>query len=324
MSHFLIRRALALLLTLLAASAVIFMVLEVLPGNVAQVMMGPDADPEAVRTLASQLGLDRPAWQRYVEWLLGLMRGELGDSQVYGSPVLDLLQERMALTVPLALLAMVVTIVLALGVGVYAALHHRRWADTALMALAQIAVAMPSFWLAMLLILVFSVWLNWVPAGGFDGWQPDLDGSWWQGMLNGLRALLLPALALAGVQTAILARFVRSSMLEVQGEAFVRTARAKGLSSRQILWRHVFRNALIPVMTVAGMQFAELMAGAVVIENVFSLPGLGRLLFQSIANRDLIVVRNCVLLLVAMVVVLNFIVDVFYALIDPRLRARAL
>ncbi len=324
MSHFLIRRALTLLLTLLAASAVIFMVLEVLPGNVAQVMMGPDADPEAVQALATQLGLDRPAWQRYLEWLLGLLRGELGESHVYGTPVIELLQERLTLTVPLALLAMGVTVLLALGVGVIAALHHRRWADTGLMALAQIGVAMPSFWLAMLLILVFSVWLGWVPSGGFDGWQPDIDGSWWQGILGGLRALALPALALAGVQAAILARFVRTSMLDVQGEAFVRTARAKGLAPRQILWRHVFRNALIPVLTVAGMQFAELMAGAVVIENVFSLPGLGRLLFQSIANRDLIVVRNCVLLLVAMVVTLNFVVDVCYALIDPRLRARTL
>lgn len=324
MSHFLLRRGLTLLLTLLAASAVIFMVLEVLPGDVAQVMMGPDADPEAVRALAAQLGLDRPAWQRYGEWLLGLLQGELGESQVYGSPVLGLLHERLALTVPLAALAMTLTVLLALGVGVYAALHHRRWADTGLMALAQVGVAMPSFWLAMLLILVFSVWLNWVPAGGFDGWQPDLDGSWWQGLLAGLRALLLPALSLAAVQAAILARFVRSSMLDVQGEAYVRTARAKGLPPRQVLWRHVFRNALIPVLTMAGMQFAELMAGAVVVENVFSLPGLGRLLFQSIANRDLVVVRNCVLLLVGMVVVLNFIVDVLYVLVDPRLRARAL
>lgn len=324
MNAFLLRRAAALVLTLLAASVVIFLVLEVLPGNVAEVMMGPDADPEAVQALATQLGLDRPAWQRYVEWVLGLLTGQMGESHVYGSPVADLMLERLSLTVPLALLAMGLTVMLALGVGVYAALHHRRWADTGLMALAQLGVAMPSFWLAMLLILVFSVWLGWMPAGGFDGWASDLDAPWWPGVLNGLRALLLPALALAGVQAAILARFVRSSVLEVQGEVFVRTARAKGLPPSRILWRHVFRNALIPVLTVAGMQFAELMAGAVVIENVFSLPGLGRLLFQSIANRDLIVVRNCVLLLVAMVVVLNFLVDVVYAMIDPRLRARAL
>jgi len=203
---------------------------------------------------------------------------------------------------------------MALLAGVYAALHHRRWGDVGLMALAQLGMATPGFWLGMLLIVVFSVQLGWLPSGGFEGWEAGL----WQGLCF----LWLPALALACVQGAILARFVRTSMLEVQGEPFVRTARAKGLSMRQVLWGHVFRNASIPVLTVAGMQFAELLGGAVVIENVFSLPGLGRLLFQSIANRDLPVVRNGVLLLVAMVVVINFLVDVLAAWIDPRLRAR--
>lgn len=323
MTHFLARRLLALLLTLAAASVLIFLVLEVLPGDVAQMMMGPEADPVAVQALARQLGLDQPAWWRYLQWVQGLFSGQLGESVVYGAPVASLLAERLALTVPLALLAMGLTVLAALGVGVYAALHHRRWPDTVLMGLGQLGVAVPSFWLAMLLILVFSVWLGWLPSGGFDGWQGEDEGRW-TGLLRGVQALLLPALALACVQAAILARFVRTAMLDARGEAFVRTAWAKGLSARQVLWHHVFRNAMIPVLTVAGMQFAELMAGAVVIENVFSLPGLGRLLFQSIANRDLVVVRNCVLLLVMLVVVLNFIVDVLYAWVDPRLRARTL
>ena len=314
MTRFLLGRCLGLVLTLLAASAVVFLVLDVLPGDVAQVMLGPDADPQAVQALAAQLGLDQPAWVRCGQWLLGLLQGELGMSQAYGVPVAGLLAERLVLTVPLTLLAMALAGGMALLAGVYAALHHRRWGDVGLMALAQLGMATPGFWLGMLLIVVFSVQLGWLPSGGFEGWEAGL----WQG----LRFLWLPALALACVQGAILARFVRTSMLEVQGEPFVRTARAKGLSMRQVLWGHVFRNASISVLTVAGMQFAELLGGAVVIENVFSLPGLGRLLFQSIANRDLPVVRNGVLLLVAMVVVINFLVDVLAAWIDPRLRAR--
>lgn len=312
--RFWLGRCLGVLLTLLAASAVIFAVLDVLPGNVAQVMLGPDADPAAVRALEVQLGLDAPAWQRYGQWLAGLLHGELGVSQAYGVPVAGLLIERLTLTLPLTVLAMALAGLMALAAGVFAALHHRRWGDMGVMALSQLGMAPPGFWLGMLLVVVFAVWLGWLPSGGFEGW----GGGLWQG----LKFLLLPALALACVQGAILARFVRSSLLEVQGEAFVRTALAKGLNRRQALVRHVFRNASVPVLTVAGMQFAELLSGAVVIENVFSLPGLGRLLFQGIANRDLLVVRNGVLLLVTMVVLINFVVDALSVLIDPRLRRR--
>jgi peptide/nickel transport system permease protein len=181
------------------------------------------------------------------------------------------------------------------------------------MGLTQVGIAIPNFWFAILLILLFSVKLGWFSAGGFPGWQ--------EGLLPGLRALLLPALSLAVVQSAILARITRSSVLEVLREDFVRTARAKGVSRRGTLWGHVLRNALIPVITVMGLQFAELLAGTIVVESVFYLPGLGRLIFQSISNRDLIVVRNCVMLLAAMVVIVNFVVDVLYAVIDPRVKA---
>ena len=184
------------------------------------------------------------------------------------------------------------------------------------MALTQFGIALPNFWFAILLILLFSVKLQWLSAGGFAGWD--------EGILAGLKSLLLPAISLAVVQAAILARVTRSAVLEVLREDFVRTARAKGLSRREVLWRHVLRNAMIPVMTVMGLQFANLLAGTIVIENVFYLPGLGRLIFQSIANRDLIVVRNCVMLLAAMVVIVNFVVDVLYALIDPRIKVQNL
>lgn len=317
MTYFLLKRIAALLPTLWVTSVVVFAVLEVLPGNAAQVLMGPDADPAAVLAKARELGLDRPAGTRYVEWVLGLLQGDMGLSYAYGAPVSELVAERLLLTAPLALLAMLMTAVAALGIGAWAAAHHRSAADVGLMTLAQVGIAVPNFWFAMLLIVVFSVQLQWFSAGGFEGWY--FDEGFGAGLWAGLKGLLLPALSLAVVQAAILARFTRSAVLEVLREDFVRTARAKGLSRTATLWRHVLRNALIPVVTVMGLQFAELLAGAIVVENVFNLPGLGRLIFQSIANRDLIVVRNCVMLLAGMVVLVNFVVDVLYALIDPRL-----
>lgn len=320
MSVFLARRLLTLIATLLGASVVVFAMLEILPGNAAQVLMGPDADPEAVAALAEQLGLHQPALQRYAQWIQGFFTGHLGDSYAYGSPVWELIQERLALTIPLALMAMLLTTVLALLAGVYAASHHNKLGDISIMGLAQLGIAIPNFWFAILLILLFSVKLQWFSAGGFPGWSAEEGGGFWPA----LRALLLPAISLAVVQAAILARITRSAVLEVLREDFVRTARAKGLSQRAVLWGHVLRNAMIPVITVMGLQFANLLAGTIVVENVFYLPGLGRLIFQSIANRDLIVVRNCVMLLAAMVIVVNFIVDVLYAVIDPRVKARDL
>ena len=313
MSLFLLKRLLTLLATLVGASVVVFLVLEILPGNAAQMLMGPDAAPEAVQALAVKLGLDLPPMQRYWQWVSGMLVGELGTSYAYSSPVLELVLERLALTVPLAVMAMALTTVLALVVGVYAASRHNRLGDVGLMVLTQLGIAVPNFWFAILLILLFSVHLQWFSAGGFPGWD--------EGVADALKALLLPALSLAVVQAAILARITRSAVLEVLREDFVRTARAKGLSQRATLWRHVLRNAMIPVVTVMGLQFANLLAGTIVVENVFYLPGLGRLIFQSISNRDLIVVRNCVMLLATMVIVVNFVVDVLYAVIDPRVKA---
>jgi peptide/nickel transport system permease protein len=313
MSLFLFKRLITLIATLAGTSIVVFLVLEVLPGNAAQIIMGPDAAPDAVATMATKLGLDRPAVERYWDWVTGLLQGDLGLSYAYSTPVGELVLERLALTIPLALMAMAITTVLALAAGIYAAARHNKMGDVGIMGLTQVGIAIPNFWFAILLILFFSVHLKWFSAGGFPGWQ--------EGILPGLRALLLPALSLAVVQAAILARITRSAVLEVLREDFVRTARAKGVSQRGVLWGHVLRNALIPVITVMGLQFAELLAGTIVVESVFYLPGLGRLMFQSISNRDLIVVRNCVMLLAAMVVIVNFAVDLLYAVIDPRVKA---
>lgn len=313
MGPFLLKRILTLIATLIGASIVVFLVLEILPGNAAEIMMGPEGTPEAIQALAEKLGLDRPASERYWSWVVGMLTGDLGDSYAYSSPVSELMLERLTLTVPLALMAMSLTTVLALIVGIYAAARHNKLGDVGLMGLTQIGIAIPNFWFAILLILLFSVKLQWFSAGGFPGWSERVGPAF--------GALLLPALSLAVVQAAILARITRSAVLEVMREDYVRTARAKGLSQRATLWGHVLRNAMIPVITVMGLQSAELLAGTIVVENVFYLPGLGRLIFQSISNRDLIVVRNCVMFLATMVVVVNFIVDVLYAVIDPRVKA---
>ncbi len=298
------------------ASVVVFGVLDLLPGNVAQVMLGESATPEAVAALEKKLGLDRSAPARYADWLRGLVTLDLGNSHAYDTPIAELVAERLVVTVPLALVAMALTVVLALAAGLYAASRHNRAGDLGVMAVSQLGIALPSFWFGILLVMLFAVKLPWFPSGGFPGWTEDEGGGLWEG----LRALVLPAVALAVVQAAILARFTRSAVLDVLREDFVRTARAKGLTRRAVLWGHVLRNAMVPVVTVMGLQFANLVTGTVVIENVFSLPGLGRLIFQAISNRDLPLVQALVMLIAATVITINFVVDVLYAVIDPRLK----
>jgi peptide/nickel transport system permease protein len=287
-------------------------VLALLPGSAVDVRLETGATPEAAAALAQQLGLDQPALVRYGRWLRGLASGELGDSVTYHAPIAELLAERLLVTVPLALIAMVLTTVFALALGVFAASRHRRLGDAGVMAFSQLGMAVPSFWLAILLIQVFAVKLRWFPAG-FAGWD--------EGRAAALGSLLLPAVALAAVQAAILARVTRSAVLEVMREDFVRSARAQGLGRRAVLWRHVLRNALVPVLTVMGLQFANLLTGAIVVEKVFALPGLGLLVFQAIANRDLLVVQNVVMLFAAAVIAINFAVDLLLVAIDPRLKA---
>ncbi len=317
MPLFLLKRLLTFVLTLWVASVVVFAVLELLPGNAAMLILGDTATPESIAIVEKKLGLDRPPLQRYADWVGGLLRGQTARSISYDTPTGELIAERLQVTLPLAALSMALTVVVALAAGVYAASRHNRLGDVGVMAASQLGIAIPSFWFAILLILLFAVQLQWFSAGGFPGWSEDDGGGLW----DGLQALLLPAAALAVVQASVLARWTRSAVLEVMREDFVRTARAKGLSRRQALWRHVLRNAMIPVLTIMGLQFAFLISGTVVVEQVFVLPGVGRLVFQAIANRDLVVVRDVVLLLVAMVVIVNFVVDVLYAVVDPRLKS---
>ncbi|MFY7859760.1 MAG: ABC transporter permease [Limnohabitans sp.] len=317
MPLFLLRRLLSFALTLLAASAVVFAVLELLPGNAAQVILGETATPESLAAMEEKLGLNQPALQRYGAWVGGWLQGQTAVSIAYDTPTALLMLERLQVTLPLAVMAMGLTVALALALGIFAASKQNKAGDIGVMTLSQLGLALPNFWLAILLILLFAVHLEWVSAGGFPGWSEDNGG----GIGQGIKALILPAMALAAVQTAILTRVTRSAVLDTLREDFVRTARAKGLSRSQVLWGHVLRNAMIPVITVMGLQFGNLITSAIVIENVFVLPGLGRLIFQAIANRDLVVVRDVVMLLAALVILINFLVDVLYAWVDPRLKA---
>ena len=306
------RRLTALMVTLLVASLLIFLLLEILPGDPAAVILGVGAQEDTLRALRAELGLDLPAPVRYLNWLGEVLQGDLGRSYTYDTPVQELLLNRVELSMPLALLAILLSTGIAIPLGVFAASRHRKVADTGIMGFAQLGVAVPNFWFAILLILLFSVKLGWFSAGGFAGW----DAGWFPAF----KSLVLPAVALALPQAAILARVTRSSVLETVQEDYIRTARAKGLSRSQALWRHAVRNALIPVVTILGLQLSFLLAGTIIIENVFYLPGVGRLLFQAIAQRDLMVVKNLVLVLAATVVLINFLVDLLYAVLDPRLR----
>ena len=306
------RRLTALMVTLFVASLLIFLLLEILPGDPAAVILGVGAQEDTLRALRAELGLDLPAPVRYLNWLGEVIQGDLGRSYTYDTPVQELLLNRVELSLPLALLAILLSTGIAIPLGVFAASRHRKVADTGIMGFAQLGVAVPNFWFAILLILLFSVKLGWFSAGGFAGW----DAGWFPAF----KSLVLPAVALALPQAAILARVTRSSVLETVQEDYIRTARAKGLSRSQALWRHAVRNALIPVVTILGLQLSFLLAGTIIIENVFYLPGVGRLLFQAIAQRDLMVVKNLVLVLAATVVMINFLVDLLYAVLDPRLR----
>ena len=307
-------RGVSLALTLVLASFVVFALVQVAPGDPARQILGLQADEATVAQLRQQLGLDAPWPSRYLDWVAGLLRGDFGRSITYQVPVAGLLLERLPLSVPLALYALLLAVAIAAPAGLVAAWRPGGRLDRVIDQLSQLGLAVPNFWLGLLLSLVFAVGLRWVPAGGFEGWG--------QGLSAGPAALTLPAIALALPQAAILARVLRGSLLDLGGEDFLRTARAKGAGDWRVLWRHALPNAALPLLTLLGLQLSFLLAGSVIIENVFFLPGLGRLLFQAVAQRDLVLVQSVVLLLVATVVVLSFIVDLSGRAADPRL-ARA-
>jgi len=306
------RRVAAFVATLVFLSALVFVVVRILPGDPAALILGVESNPETVARLRQALGLDRPLAVQYVDWLARAARGDLGTSIQYDVPVGRLILSRLPVTLPLALMAAAIMIAVALPLGVYAATRHRRAGDYAAMLVSQLGIAVPAFWSGLLLILLFSVRLGWFRSGGFDGWSA--------GVVAGVKALLLPAIALGAFQAAVLVRATRSAVLDVLREDYVRTARAKGVAEGRVVARHALRNAMIPIVTVMGIQLGQLIAGAIVLESVFALPGLGRLALVAIGARDLPVVQGVTLFVAASIVFINFAVDLAYAALDPRIR----
>jgi len=312
MLRYMVKKLLSLAVSLVVASAVIFLALEVVPGDPAANMLGINAQEETLAALREELGLDRGPVARYADWVGGMLVGDFGTSYTYRTPVSEMIADRVVVSLPLALYALALSTLVAIPAGIWAAARRGSGVDLGVMGLTQLGVAIPNFWFAMLMVLIFAINLRWFSAGGFAGWDA--------GVGSAMHSLTLPAVALALPQAAILTRVMRSALLDTLGEDFIRTARAKGLTRGQTLWRHALRNALIPVLTIIGLQFSFLIAGAIIIENVFFLPGLGRLVFQAISARDLIVVESVVMLLVFAVIMVNFVVDLTYAAVDPRLR----
>ena len=314
MLRYALTRLLSLSASLVVASLVVFFMIEIVPGDPAAAMLGLNAEPEAVEALRAELGLDQSRVSRYFDWVGGLLTGDLGQSYTYRAPVAEIVAPRIWVSLPLALIALALSTAIAFPAGLWAARHRGRTGDSAVMGLTQLGVAIPNFWFAVILVTVFAINLRWFSAGGFPGWDAGLGPA--------LKALVLPAIALALPQAAILTRVMRSALIETMDADFIRTARAKGLSEAAAMRRHGLRNAMIPVLTILGLQFSFLLAGAIIIENVFYLPGLGRLIFQAISQRDLIVVESVVMLLIFAVIVVPFLVDLAYAWVAPRLRRR--
>jgi peptide/nickel transport system permease protein len=312
MRSFIARRVFSLAVTLLFVSVLVFVVIRVIPGDPALIIMGTEGSPEAAEQLREAMGLNRPLVVQYLGWIGRALRGDLGRSIQYDVPVGQLILSRLAITLPLTLLAAAFMVLAAIPLGIFAATRHRHWSDYLTMTLSQLGISIPSFWAGLLLILLFSVKLGWVQAGGFDGWG--------QGVGSALRSLLLPALALGFFQFAVLTRTTRSAILEVLREEYVKTARAKGVAEWAVLVKHTLRNSMIPIVTVVGVQLGQLMAGSIILENVFYLPGLGRLALGAISARDLPVVQGVVLFVASLICVINVAVDLLYGFLDPRIR----
>ncbi len=302
-----------LVLGLVVASALIFVSLRVLPGDIAQLVGGTQASPDQVEALRERLGLAAPLWQQYVDWIGGLLRGDLGSSLLTGTPVASELVAKAQVTVPLAVMSLTVALVVGIPFGVLSALGRHRAGGTALSVGAQALAAVPVVWAGMMLVVVFAVWLGWLPPQGFPraGWSDPAAA---------FRALILPALTIGVVEGAMLLRFVRSATLQAIGQDYVRTAAAKGLTRTRALVRHGLPNVGLSIITVLGLQVAGIIVGAVVIEQLFTLPGVGRMLVADVAARDLPKVQGELLALTGFVLVVGFVVDLLHRVIDPRQR----
>jgi ABC-type dipeptide/oligopeptide/nickel transport system permease component len=306
LARFLIRRLVHLIPVLLGISVVVFSVLRLIPGDPAKIMAGDEAPPEVVEQLRAELGLDKPIYVQYVSFVGKALQGDLGESIRTKNKVTAELTRRFPLTVKLALLSTVVALLLGTLAGVVAAVNHNKWWDTLSMVVSLIWVSTPSYWLGLMGMMLFSLYLRWLPAVGASSWKH----------------FVLPVLTLGAHASGIIARQTRSAMLDVLGQDYMRTARAKGLGAARLVFKHGLRNAIIPVITVVGLQFGSLLAGSVLVESVFNMPGLGRLMIDAISARDYPIVQGSVLLVATAFVLVNLIVDIAYAAVDPRIQYR--
>ncbi|RKN77107.1 ABC transporter permease [Paenibacillus ginsengarvi] len=312
--RFYIRKLLTLLSTVLLVSVITFLVFQILPGDPAQIVLGVDADPHQLAELRRTMGLERPAVERYIGWIKDTFTGDLGESLRYHRPVADIVSERMPVTVSLALLSVGLTLLIGVPLGIYIARKDGKLSALLLSMLTQLGLAVPSFWLAFILILLFSVTFRIFPTYGYVRWSVD--------PLRAFQSLFLPALALAVPGIAVVIRYLRNTLLDQSRMDYVRTARSKGLRENIVMYRHILRNSLIPVLTIVGLLIADTLGGSIVVENVFALPGLGNLLITSIGTRDLPLLQTMVLYIAIIVVCINFIVDILYMVIDPRIRLK--
>lgn len=303
-----------LLLTLVLVSLITFGVFQILPGNPAYIILGVDADPLQIETLTKKMGLDLPLYQRYIDWILGVLKGDLGTSFRYQQPVTQLISQGLAVTGGLAAMTMLLTVLIGIPVGIWLPGHSNKAYSVGCSMISQISLSVPAFCMGIFLIHIFSVRLKWFPSIGFVHWSEDPIGC--------IRSLLLPALSLALGSSAVLIRYVKVSITNQQKQDYVRTAYSKGLKKSKVMYGHVVRNSLIPVITILGMLTADILGGSIITENVFSLPGIGRLISVSISSRDLPLLQGLVLYLAVIVVICNFAVDLIYSVVDPRIRLK--
>ena len=308
------RKTAGFLVTLLLVSLVTFAVFQILPGDPATAILGVDADPVQVEQLRKEIGADQPLPQRFLSWAGGVLRGDLGTSYQYRQPVAKLISGGLSVTVSLAVFSLILTALIGIPTGLWLARHGKKLYAAPVTFLSQLGLSVPAFCMSIVLIEIFSVQLRWLPSLGFTPWT--------QSLVKCLQSLLLPAIAISFGSSAVLIRSVRASVSRQEGEDYVRTAKSKGAAPGRVMWGHVLRNSLIPVLTIFGMIVTDVLGGSIIIENVFSLPGIGRLISTSIATRDLPLIQGLVLYLAGIVVVCNFAVDLLYSVIDPRIRLK--
>jgi peptide/nickel transport system permease protein len=310
--RFLARRVLYSLVVLLGVLAVVFALVHLVPGDPVRIALGTRYTPAAYDALRSASGLDRPIFQQFFSYLGSALAGDLGVSFRNGDPVTATLLDRLPATVSLAVVGILIALVIALPAGIWSALHEGRVSDAIVRVTSQFGVSIPDFWLGILLIALFASTLGWLPTSGY---QPLVDNP-----VGWLRHVILPGLTVGLVAAAIMTRYVRSAVLEVASMGYVRTARSKGLPPRVVTFRHTVRNALVPVLTITGIQLATILGGVIVVEVVFAWPGIGRLVYNAVAARDYPLIQGAVLLIAALFLLINLIVDALYAVVDPRIR----